>query len=71
MRDSVFVGASASILVAPDVFLLKWTLTCESILMKRSAAYEWSCNVFLLATIESLELLSNSHMVNNLQYAVA
>lgn len=34
-------------------------------------AYEWGYLAFPPATIEALELLSNSHMFNSLQYAAA
>lgn len=34
-------------------------------------AYEWGCHAFTLATIEVLELFSNSHMSNSLLYAIA
>lgn len=33
--------------------------------------YEWSHHAFAPDTIEALEILSNSHMTNNLLYAVA
>lgn len=57
-------------LVTPDVYLLEWALTRDSILSQNYVSYEWSHHVVPLTNIEALELLFNSHMANNLQYVV-
>lgn len=71
MGDNDVFESSPSSLVAPNVFLPKWNLSRESLLMQHLVMYEWSHHALPLATIKASKLLSNSHMANNLQYAVA
>lgn len=46
-------------------------LTHECLLTQHPVAYEWSRHALPPTTIKALELLSNSHMDNSLQYTVA
>lgn len=52
---------------ASAIYVLGWGITRESRISQHEVAYDWGS----LATIEALELLSNSHLSNNLLYASA
>lgn len=57
-KDNVVASSFSLPLAAPSVYIPEWRLTRE-----------WGRHAFPHVTIESLELLSNSHISNSLQYA--
>lgn len=71
MRDITVFGASPTPLVALDIYLLEWTLTHGSLLMRHVFVYEWSRHTFSPSIIDAWDLLSNSHMTSNLHYVVS
>ena len=67
-----FAGGSAfTPPVVLDIYVPGWGTTRESLLSQHVTAYDWCCHAFPPATIETLELLPNSHLSNNLLYAIA
>lgn len=69
VKDNLIVVSYSSPMMAPGLYISKWRLTRDTLLMQHYVVYEWGCHAFLLASIEDLELLSNSHMSNSLRYA--
>nr|KAJ0226604.1 hypothetical protein LSAT_V11C100020360 [Lactuca sativa] len=58
-----------SYLGAPGVYLLGWNVTPGSLLLEQGPAHEWCRHTFPSATLEALDVISYSHMANDLQYA--
>lgn len=56
-------------LAAPTAYVPEWGITWESPLSHHTVANDWDHHAFPLTTIEALELLSNTHLSNNLLYA--
>lgn len=65
-NDNIIINSSSSPMSDPKVYILEWGLTRESLIKQHNVSYEWGHHAFFSATIEALELLSNSHMSNSL-----
>lgn len=70
-KDGAGVSSFSAHSATPSVYVLEWGLTRASLLTQHSVAYEWGYHAFSPTIIEALELLSNYHMSNSLQYVAA
>lgn len=70
MMGNTISGVSPLPLVAPDNYLPGWTLVHGFLLTQHAIVYYSCCNKFPPSTMEGLVSLFDSHMANNLQYAV-
>lgn len=71
VNNNVIVGSSSLPMASSGCHIPEWGLTRESLLTQNLGAYKWGRHAFPLATIEALELFSNFHMSNSLQYMVS